>query len=138
MTLDPAEGGERAIPRRVFAAVAAFFVVGAAFHVVALVRPAVGDPSPPWRHALFVLINLAVALGLRRRPRGFAFGFALLTAQQLWSHGLTAALVWSDERRLDWASVLVVAGMPIVLALLVVDVRARRRREALPASRPTN
>ena len=114
------------IPRRVFAAIAAFFVAGAVFHVAALVRPALGDPSPPWRHALFVLINVAVALGMHRRPHGFAVGFALLTAQQLWSHGATAAQVFRDEGRLDWASVVVVAGMPAVLALLLADARARR------------
>ena len=122
---------KRPVPRGVFLAIAAFFVAGALFHVAALVRPAVADPSPPWRHALFVLVNVAVALGLRRRPRGFAVGFALLTAQQLWSHGLTAALVWREERRLDWASVVVVAGMPLVLALLLADDRARRRPDAL-------
>lgn len=116
----------RPIPRGVFLAIAAFFVVGALFHVAALVRPALEDPSPPWRHALFVLINLTAALGSLRRPRGFAVAFALLTAQQLWSHGVTAVVVWRDEHRFDWPSVVVLAGMPLVLALLVVDARRRR------------
>jgi len=118
---------ERAIPRGVFLSIAAFFAAGAVFHLAALVRPAVADPSPPWRHALFVLVNVAVALGMRWRPRGFALGFALLAAQQLWSHGVTGALAWRDERRIDWASLVVVVGMPTVLALLVADARARRR-----------
>jgi hypothetical protein len=121
----------------VFLVVAAFFVAGATFHVAALLHPEVADPSPPWRHALFLVINLGVALGMTWRPRGFALAVALLTAQQVWSHGVTAAQVWRDERRIDGASAVVVVGMPVVLALLIVDARARRRRQTPPVSRPS-
>jgi hypothetical protein len=94
------------------------------------VRPDLAEPSPPWRHAVFAAVNLSAAAGALFRPRGFVLAFALLTAQQLYSHGTYAADVWRDERRIDWASVVVLAGMPVALALFVADARARRASQA--------
>jgi hypothetical protein len=116
---------QRASLRRGFVVVAAFFGVAAAFHLLALFRPDLAPPSPPWRHALFVAINAAVAAGVLWRPRGFVVAFACLTAQQLYSHGAYAAHVWQEDGRVDWASVLVLAAMPAILALLIADARAR-------------
>ena len=101
------------------------FVAGAAYHAVGLVRPDWTEPIPPWRHAAFVAVNAGVVAGLLWRPRWFVAVFALLVAQQLYGHSTYGWEVWRDERRVDWASVAVVLGMPIVLALLVRDALAR-------------
>src|SRR5215467_12600686 len=88
------------------------FVCAAVFHALALVRPDLAEPSPPWRHALFVGVNLAVAAGFLWRPRGFKVVFALLCAQQLYGHGTYALGVWRDSHRIDWASIVVLVAMP--------------------------
>jgi hypothetical protein len=127
---------QRASLRRGFVVIAAFFAVAAAFHAAALLRPDLAEPSPPWRHALFVAINAAAAAGVLWRPPGFVIAFALFTAQQLYSHGAYAIDVWRDERRLDWASVIVLVAMPIVLAMLIADARARAMPRGLRGEGP--
>lgn len=113
----------RALIRRVFAAC---FGAAALFHGLAIVWPAIAEPSPDWRHALFVAINAGCALGFLLRPRGFAGLFAILTAQQLWSHGTYLVQVWRSRERVDWASVVVLLAMPLGLTLLLRDVRGTR------------
>ena len=97
----------------------ASFVVAALAHLYALFS---ADPSPPWRHALFVAINLVAAWGCWRRPRWFIWPFALLLLQQLYSHGHDLAQAW--PARIDWRSLLVVIWLPIVAVALW---RGRRR-----------
>ena len=111
-----------------FGALAVVFAGVAAFHGVALVRPDIAPPSPPWRHALFAAINTVVAIGMVARPRGFVFAFAALTVQQLVSHGSAAWSAWAEERRVDVASLLVVIAMPVVLLALVIEVRQHGAR----------
>ena len=111
------------LPARVFWLVSAAFVVAAGFHVAALAVPSLGEPSPPWRHALFAAINVAAAVGVLRRPRGFVLAFGIFCAQQLYSHGTALAATWRTEHRVDVASVAVLGLMPLVLALLVMDAR---------------
>jgi len=101
-----------------WSAVSASFVVGAVFHVYYLFA---ADSSPLWRHALFVAINLGVAWGCWRQPRWFFWVFGLLLLQQLYSHGADFAQAWPG--RVDWRSLLVLLGMPIVALALW-----RRRR----------
>jgi len=122
--------------RVVFIVIAAAFGLAALFHVAALVAPAIAEPSPPWRHALFAATNVAVAIGVLRRPRLFVVAFALLTAQQLVSHGAYAWGLWMSERRIDWASAVVLVAMPAVLALLVYDARWKRAGSTLQGRRP--
>jgi len=107
----------------VFKLFSAGFVVAAVFHLAALRDPAAGDGSPAWRHGLFAAINAVAAAGMIRRSRAFAAAFAVLCAQQLYSHGTALASVWRDEGRVDWASVVVLVAMPVALVLLVRDVR---------------
>ncbi len=109
----------RGAARLAWLAIAAGFLAAAAVHALALARPEAGDGSPPWRHAVFVVVNLLVAAGVVVRPRGFAAAFAALTAQQLWSHGRAAVDAWRDAGRVDWASVVVLLAMPAVLVALV-------------------
>lgn len=112
---------------RVFQLLAAGFAVAALFHLAALIAPGLGDSSPPWRHLLFAAINVAAAVGMLRRPRGFAIAFAILCAQQIYSHGTALVAAWRVEHRMDWASAIVLVTMPIALALLVRDARATPR-----------
>jgi hypothetical protein len=109
-----------------FRLLAACFVAGAVFHGACLVRPALDPTAPPWRHALFVGINLVVAVGLARRPRGFVPLFALLCLQQCYSHGGQAWRFWRDGRRIDAGSLVVLVVMPATLAALASDARERR------------
>jgi hypothetical protein len=106
-----------AVPRRrltpVFVAIAVAFVVGAIWHAT----------QPGARHHVFVAINALAAIGLVLRPRGFVIPFAVLTAQQLISHGGDLA------RRFDGASLGVVILLPATLALLAFEeLQLLRRR----------
>jgi hypothetical protein len=108
-----------------FYSLAVAFVAAAAVHGAALIAPGVDPTSPPWRHALFVAINLGCALGFVARPRWFIAPFALLVVQQLVSHGGQAWRAWCQRGRLDVASLAVLAAMPFALGLLVADRRGR-------------
>ena len=101
------------------------FGLAALFHLFALVFPRIAEPSPWWRHLSFVVVNAALAYGLRCRPRWFVYAFGLFTAQQLYAHGAQALRLLRDEHRVDWASMLVLVCVPGVLGLLIVDRRAR-------------
>jgi hypothetical protein len=101
--------------------------LGALYHVAGILRPAWTEPASPARHAVFVGVNLALAAGLLRRPRAFLWLFAPLAAQQIYGHGLYGWTVLREERRIDWASVVVLLAMPTLLALLVQDRRGRVR-----------
>ncbi|MDB5218856.1 MAG: hypothetical protein JWO86_6783 [Myxococcaceae bacterium] len=84
------------------------------------------------RHEVFVGLNVALALLLVARPRWALGPAALLSAQQLYSHG--SDLLESIEARrhgaadFDWASVGVLVFFPALLTLLVVE----RRRAGTP------
>jgi hypothetical protein len=114
--------------RRVaFALLTLLFGAAAVFHLWAIVDPKLDDSSPTWRHALFVLMNLACAAGFRLRPPPFVYLFGLLVLQQLGSHGLQAWRIWQIEERFDWTSLGVLVVMPLALALLVAERRAHAR-----------
>jgi hypothetical protein len=103
------------------------FVLGGISHVAALFEPSVLEPSPPWRHGLFVAINLIFAAGMLMRPAWLIFLLLPLTAQQLFSHGIDGWRVWHEQGRVDWASVVVLLGMPALTALVAHDLLSRRR-----------
>jgi hypothetical protein len=110
----------------VFTAAAVGFALAAVHHGVAAMVPGWGEPSPTWRHALFVAVNLGVAAGLWFRPRFFAVLFALLTLQQLYSPGTYGWHVLLDEGRIDGSSVLVLMALPVLAGLLGWDAMRRR------------
>lgn len=129
----PPEGAATTRPARaplelLFLLLAIGFVAAALYHAAAIVAPSIAEPSPAWRHGLFVFINGAVGLLFLRRPPWFAAVFAVLALQQLYSHGTYGWGVWSDQHRIDWASVLVVAVIPLIALLLGHD--ARRKLQA--------
>src|SRR5206468_12719552 len=100
---------------RLLSFLAVAFVCAGIFHAVAFVNPEIAEPVPRWWHALFVIVNTALALGMRARPPGFVLGFAVYTVQQLFEHGLRGVMVWRVEGRLDWASVVSLTFVPFVL-----------------------
>jgi hypothetical protein len=103
---------------------AVVLAAAALFHAVACFVPVAQD-SPPWRHALFALIDAAVALGLIFRPRGFALVFGFLVAQQLLSHGAALWHAFATEGRVDWISVGVLLTLPALLVALLRSGPAR-------------
>jgi hypothetical protein len=112
--------------RTFFVALALAFAAAAVFHLLAVTGVVSVPASTSGRHALFVIVNAACAAGLWRRPRGFVWLFALLTAQQLYSHGADALGEHRRGEPVDLASVVVLAGMPATLAALVLDARRKR------------
>lgn len=116
-------------PGVLFRIVGVGFAGAAVFHAAAIVHPGIAEPSPPWRHGLFVLINGLVAVGFFLRPVAFAWLLSVLTVQQLYSHGTYGWQVLTTEGRLDWASVLVLVAMPSLTALVWWEVGKKRVRE---------
>jgi len=112
--------------RVAFGLVGLGFAGAGLYHAVAVVFPDIAEPSPTWRHALFVAVNAFVGVGLLRRPPWFAWLLTALTLQQVYSHGAYGWQVWSAEGRIDWASVLVLVALPPLAALVWWDVRRRR------------
>lgn len=88
------------------------------------------------RHGLFVGLNLALATLLVFLPRWALPATALLSIQQLWSHGADLADSIRDPGPLDWASVLVLVFFPALLTLLVVERRRGGTPVRPPAARP--
>jgi hypothetical protein len=90
------------------------------------------------RHSVFVGLNLGLAALLVLRPRWALPAAALLSVQQLWSHGSDLVDSIRDPGPFDWASVLVLAFFPALLTLLVVERRTAgtqaRPRAAPPGS----
>jgi hypothetical protein len=102
------------------------FVCAGIFHAAAFVKPELAEPVPRWWHLLFVAVNTALALGMRTRPPGFVPAFAVYTLQQVFEHGLRGVMVWRVEGRLDWASVVSLTFVPLVLVLLIIEARTPR------------
>lgn len=72
---------------RLLVAVGLAFFGAMLFHALALFWPGISEPMPWSTHATFVAINLFFGVAFVRRVRWLAAPFALLTLQQLWSHG---------------------------------------------------
>lgn len=95
-------------------------------------RLAAGGAGNVARHELFVGLNLVLAALLVARPRWALVPAALLSAQQLYSHGSDLIASMREPGPLDWASVGVLVFFPALLTLLVVE----RRRTAHTPERP--
>jgi hypothetical protein len=111
---------------------AAAAAIAAAFHLTAIFSETVtrleyGPTYPLWRHVLFIGIDSALVVLFLRRPRWFVWAFAALTIQILNGHGLGAWRIWTNEHRIEWISVAVSIGAPVILVVLVVDWMDRRR-----------
>jgi hypothetical protein len=88
------------------------------------------------RHELFVGLNLALAALLVTRPRWALVPTALLSMQQVSSHGSDLLASMRGPGPLDWASAGVLVFFPALLTLLVVERRTADTREPRPGERP--
>jgi hypothetical protein len=108
----------RVIRHRTLAAMAWCFSIAGVYHIAELFGPSLSTSSPAWRHALFAVVDVAVGLGLWRRPKGFLLVFSLLGIQQLYSHGRKALQIYQNSHQVDWLSILVLAAILLVWTLL--------------------
>ena len=109
-----------------FRIIAVLFVGAAIYHAVAIIEPGFGSGGTHWRHASFCAIDLLCAWYILQRPLWFVVAYAVLTLQQICSHGARAWIWWHTQLRLDWLSFAVLAVVPCTLALLIADGIERR------------
>ncbi|MGE0713667.1 MAG: hypothetical protein AB7N76_33980 [Planctomycetota bacterium] len=124
--VDPGAAGPPPAPPwlgRLFALAALGFAIAGLSHVVRGVAWDPADTSSRGRHALFVLINALAIAGVLRRPRWILAPFLLLTLQQLHTHGGRALLALQAGQPPRFDDVAVALGMPLIVALLVYDLR---------------
>jgi hypothetical protein len=95
----------------------------AVFHAVAIVVPSVSEPSPAWRHALFVGVNAFFAWAFITRARWLPVPFGVLCVQQVRSHG-NDFLAARAVGHIDVQSIAVLVSLPC-LAVLVAWGRKR-------------
>lgn len=104
--------------------VAAFLLSGI-YHGAGLVNPAFTEPATPLRHIVFLVINfIGAGILVKAKGRGLYLLFPLIL-QQIWSHAEYGRQVWVEQQRLDWASLIVVVGMPI-LGVYIVRMNQKR------------
>jgi hypothetical protein len=137
LALPPTRHEPRVASRPWSRVLAVAFGITALFHAAAIGSPSLAPGSSAYRHAVFVGIDAAVAVGLLLRPPWFVPAFGVLTAQQLYSHGLDLWGVWTRTGHIDWMSVAVLAIMPLTMATLVMGDR-RARAQAHGAGLPGN
>jgi len=111
----------------VFAASAILFIGAGVYHLYGLIA-SLADPQLAAFHAAFVVIDPVTAFLLLRRPEWFPYAFALLTAQQIYSHGMEALSAWRAMSAIDYISLVIIIFMPSLLVLLVYDAVHRKSR----------
>jgi len=119
------EGARDRFLKNIFRACAGLLLVAAIYHLAALTVASLAPPGAPWRHGLFIAIDLTAAVLMLRRPVWFVPIFALLTIQQIWSHGESLWDHWRLESQIHWISLATIIAAPAMLALLVSDLRSR-------------
>ncbi len=111
----------------VFAVSAVLFIGAGAYHLYGLIA-SLADPRLAAFHAAFVVIDPVTAYFLVRRPDWFPYAFALLTVQQIYSHGIEALAAWRVMSAIDYISLFILVLMPSLLVLLVYDALCKRGR----------
>jgi hypothetical protein len=108
-------------------------IVSAVLLVVVAVRHGMlavaGEGSAP-RHALFVLVNVALAALLVWKPRWSFWPALALTIQQMWSHGLKLSESFLGTAPLDWVSLAVCLFFPTLVTILFIERRELADAEA--------
>jgi hypothetical protein len=102
------------------------FGAGALFHLVSLGWPGIGSFSPPWRHGLFVVVNLFFAGATLRPPRWLVVPAAVLVGQQGYGHGADL-LRAAAAGQLDVQSALTLLSLPFVAWVALRALRSRYR-----------
>jgi hypothetical protein len=104
---------------------AILFLGAALFHLYGLLLSG-GDPKLVAFHGAFVVIDPLTAFFLLKRPNWLAFAFAVLTVQQIYSHGMDALTAWREDSRVDFVSLIIIVFMPALLALIIYDAVKRK------------
>lgn len=100
----------------------------ALFHLGALFWPAISEPSPPLRHAVFLGVNVFFGIAFLRRARWLPFPLLILTAQQIWSHGGDLLRARAEHPpRWDLQSLFMLAALPALWAVILLARRAKGR-----------
>ncbi len=123
---------------RVFSLLAFGFVIGAAYHLVAVFHPTLDLSGSRWRHATFVGIDLLTAWYMLRRPLWLLPAFLALVVQQARGHGARLWRWWHEGHTVDWRSLLVLSVLALALSLVLLDAwtRWRRRRVSTALAQP--
>lgn len=106
-----------------FKFVSVLSLVIAIYHLVGIFYQL--DQSPPWRHAVFVIICLFCYYSFVKRPKYFVYFFLALTAQQFYSHGGYFISQWFHYNKVDWISLLLLVLFPIILINLIFDLKSK-------------
>ena len=117
---------KRDIPFILFAL---FFLGAAVFHTIGAFTPSLRPDTAQNRHIIFIFINALSFYFVLRRPFLAIPYFALLTLQQIYSHGSHLLGVWQEQNQIDWIDVGVIILLPLIFVLVTRDVLKRRRRE---------
>jgi hypothetical protein len=110
----------RETPFRVLAAVLALVTV---FHATAVAAPGLGIPGSRLRHAIWVPMAAIGTWLVLRRPRWLVFPFAAVSVFGVYNHLGRLTDRWPA---LDWIAamdILAIVGLPLALAMLVIDRR---------------
>ena len=102
-----------------FQIVSVLAVCAAGFHLAVGLFPDLAISGSRWRHGLFVIIDLALAYFVRRRPVWFVPVFAILALQQLYSHGSSFISGWSPSHEPAWLSLGVCIVILLTLGMLI-------------------
>jgi hypothetical protein len=95
------------------------FLLSGIYHIVGLINPLLTEPSPPWRHLLFVGINFVAAAILIINRKRLLLLLLPLVIQQIYGHTIYGLHVYNTQGRIDWASVIVCLSMPILGILIL-------------------
>jgi len=110
------------VRKRFFLLAALLFAGTAVFHVVEMARSGF---TP--RHLVFVGVNLVSAsLCVTRPRRWFPLYLFCLTLQQGYSHGGDLIRTWQSTAKVDWTSALMIAFLPLLLALALIEEKSVR------------
>jgi hypothetical protein len=110
-----------------------FLAVGAALaaveHMAALAGFLKISTAPPWRHALFIVVDTGLCGLMILKPRWLYLPALLVAIQGVFSHGTHAWNLWFAQRRVDWLSVAVLLYMPLLLWAAFLNAQEKNKDE---------
>lgn len=110
---------------RIFFVFAVLFAGAAIYHFIA-VFITIND-LPLSRQFIFILIDLAIAYGLLKRPKYFIYVFIILLVQQYYTHGFKLMEEWNNFKKIDYVSLLVLCVLPFILFFLLKDYHQKKK-----------
>src|ERR1700752_5518065 len=108
---------------------AILFVGGGLYPLYALIA-SLADPNLAAFHAAVFVIDPVTGYLLvrKQRPEWFTYAFAILTLQQIYSHGMEALMAWRTTGAIDYISLFIIVFMPSLLVLVVYDALLKKSR----------